>query len=254
MRVSKYGPSRWDHRNRFGEQISPNLKLVLTHIPQYVYAENYFPFGRTLYGFYQGSLNQDAELQSFSFFPPSKDSDHHHLPCTTIELSIPYSFASSHREISGKLSSMSSHPAHVFSPDYGVFAVTLRGFERDGRQRSVIHFWPGHTRNGKLEIGPAHFHEHTDRIRQIAVGASGTHVLVLVYRGIDDHDSGFYLREGDGYLGLLHFDPTPIPHTTFRKLDIGDRSPRYINTMALDESLGLVLFVHRGKLVAFSYA
>jgi hypothetical protein len=45
------------------------------------------------------------------------------------------------------------------------------------------------------------------------------------------------------YLGLLHFSATPEPHTTFRKLDIGNVSLASCSQMALDDSLGLVFVV-----------
>ncbi|KAJ6557709.1 hypothetical protein B0H19DRAFT_1234797 [Mycena capillaripes] len=221
--------------------------------PPIAYARNYFPFGRRLYGFYNGDLSREAELQIFPFSPRFDALHRHPLSSTTTQLSIPYSFGSSQRELVGKIRSMSLGHAHVFPPDYGVFAVTLRAFVWQGRHRSVIHFWPGHTGNGQLDVGRAHFYEHTNRIRRIAVGISGTYVLILVYRGQNDEEK--YLGKGDGYLGLVHFTPGPVPHTRFRKLDIGDVSPLYINEMALDESLGLVLFVDDlGKLTAISYA
>jgi hypothetical protein len=91
-------------------------------------------------------------------------------------------------------------------------------------------------------------------IRQIAVGASGTYVLILVHKGEAYRGEEGYLGEGDGYLGLLHFSAAPVPHTTFRKLDSRDLPLLSCDQIVLDDSLGLVLVVDSaGKVTAISY-
>jgi hypothetical protein len=198
-------------------------------------------------------------MQSLPF--PSISMDGIQLPnnvdlvSTTTVLPIPYPFASSQKELRklGNISGMHFHAPQVFMPEYGVFAVTCREFKWEGRQRSVIHFWLGQAVDGNLVIGQAHFYEHTDVIRQIAVGASGTYVLILVHKGDYRGEEG-YLGEGDGYLGLLHFSAAPVPHTTFRKLDSRDLPLLSCDQIVLDDSLGLVLVVDSaGKVTTISY-
>jgi hypothetical protein len=142
---------------------------------------------------------------------------------------------------------------HLPTPDYGVFATTCREFKWKGRQTSVVHFWPADVADGHLDVGQACFYQHADVIRKIAVGASSTYMLILIYRGgAYTEDEGGYV--GDGYLGLLHFSSTPTPHVTFRKLDIGKLSPTLAYKIALDDSLGLVLVRDdSGRVTAFSY-
>jgi len=143
---------------------------------------------------------------------------------------------------------MTSHPQRVFPPDFGVFAATCRSFNWEGRKISVVHFWPAHVAHGELDIGQAYFYELPDYIFQTAVGTSGRYMLILVH----SEDEGEHSLEG--YLGLLHFTSTPTPHTTFRKLDIGELSPDSCDQIALDDSLGLVLVVdHTGKVTVISY-
>jgi hypothetical protein len=75
--------------------------------------------------------------------------------------------------------------------------------------------------------------------------ASGTYVLILV------RQEEPYLEP---YLGLVHFSPAPVPHTTFRKLDVGDVMISSCREMALDESLGLVVVTDRdGRVTTISY-
>jgi hypothetical protein len=140
----------------------------------------------------------------------------------------------------------------MFSPDYGVFAATFRGYELASRETGVVHFWPGRVVQGKIDIGQGHYYEHTDVIHAAAVGASGRYMLIL-HRGKYRPEAPGY--EGEGHIGLLHFTPTPTPRTTFRKLDIGYLSPAPCKFIAFDDSLGLVLVVDfAGKVTVISYA
>lgn len=145
----------------------------------------------------------------------------------------------------------------LFAPDYGVFAVTCRTLKWEGTRRSVVHFWPGRSSaDQSLDVGQAYFYEHSDIIHQIAVGVSGTYALILVLKA-DYRDDETYLGEGDGYVGLLHFSPTPTPHISFRRLDTGGKL--ICDQMLLDESLGLVVFAYSTgretqEVTALSYA
>jgi hypothetical protein len=139
----------------------------------------------------------------------------------------------------------------VFAPHYGIFAVTsqvgkIRRPDSDAKF-SLIHFWPGHADpdSDNIEFGPCCFYEHPDRISNVAVGASGTHVLFLV------RQEELYLEP---YLGLVHFSPLPVPHTTFRKLDAGDVTLSSCREIILDDSLGLVAIMDdEGQVTTISY-
>ncbi|KAJ6560006.1 hypothetical protein B0H19DRAFT_107796 [Mycena capillaripes] len=209
---------------------------------------HYLPFGPMLYGFYKGSSVAEAAVQRIPFYPASNNpvnSEDNSYPLPITSLPIAYPFASSQSELCRleRIRHMHFSAPFVFAPDYGVFAVTCRTLKWKGRRRSVIHFWPGRTANGHLDVGQAHFYEHTDIIHQIAVGPSGTYVLIVVLKA-DYRDDETYFGEGDGYVGLLHFSPTPTPHTTFRKLDIGGAVPLMCNQILLDDALGLVIFAY----------
>ncbi|KAJ7366091.1 hypothetical protein DFH08DRAFT_833492 [Mycena albidolilacea] len=208
---------------------------------------HYLPFGPMLYGFHKGSIVAEAAIQRIPFLPASDvplDTEDNDLLLPVSMLPLPYPFATNQSELRrlGRIRHMHFGASSVFAPDYGVFAVTCRTFKWEGRRRSVIHFWPGRPgARGRLDVGQAHFYEHPDIIRRIAVGASGTYVLILVLKADYGNDEP-YLGEGDGYVGLLHFTPTPTPRTTFRKLDTGGALPLDCDQILLDDSLGLVSF------------
>ncbi|KAJ7820281.1 hypothetical protein B0H13DRAFT_2130484 [Mycena leptocephala] len=129
-----------------------------------------------------------------------------------------------------RLRNMAIYPPLIFAPDYGVFAVTYRDFEWEGRGCFMVHFWPRHADDeGNIDIGQGVFYEHKDRILQMAVGQ------------YLPRNNGF-LETGEPYLGLLHFRATPAPHTTFRRLDIGNLSLRLV--LVLNQS---------GTITAISY-
>jgi hypothetical protein len=131
----------------------------------------------------------------------------------------------------------------VFVPDYGIFAVTSRSFTLEAAHRTFIHFWTGHAIHGDLELSQGCVYEHPQSIVRMAVGASGTYVLLLI---------GSW-RRGES-LGLVHFEATPVPHTTFRKLDVGDAPLHSCVQIALDDALGLVLLVGpEGETTLLSY-
>jgi hypothetical protein len=50
-------------------------------------------------------------------------------------------------------------------------------------------------------------------------------------------------------LGLVHFIPLPVPHTTFRKLDTGDVKLSSCRQIGLDDSLGLIAIMDEERQV-----
>jgi hypothetical protein len=105
----------------------------------------------------------------------------------------------------------------------------------------LIHFWLGRAVHGNIEFGQVHLYEHVHHIHQMVVSASGTYVLLLA-------------TDVERYLGLVHFSAAPEPHTTFRKLDIGNVFLESCTQIALDDSLGLVFVVDgAGVVTVISY-
>ncbi|KAJ7123609.1 hypothetical protein C8R44DRAFT_735247 [Mycena epipterygia] len=205
-------------------------------------------FGERVYIFSQGSIVADTAVQSVPLPPTSR------FPATTqleptgtdiTVLDVPSSIAPSQRELRALAETGGSlllGMAHLMAPNYGIFAVTFRRFLWEERYFSVVHFWPVHIAGDQLHFAPACFYEHPDPITRITVGTSGTYVVLMV-------DMGRVV-----YLGLLHFSATPIPHTTFRKLDIGHFPLGVKTRIALDDALGLVLVTDEsGGMTAISY-
>ncbi|KAJ7809437.1 hypothetical protein B0H13DRAFT_1927923 [Mycena leptocephala] len=96
--------------------------------------------------------------------------------------------------------------------------------------------------HGNIEFGQVHLYEHVHHIHQMVVSASGTYVLLLA-------------TDVERYLGLVHFSAAPEPHTTFRKLDIGNVPLASCTQIAFDDSLGLVFVVDgAGVVMVISYA
>ncbi|KAF7335381.1 hypothetical protein MVEN_02190600 [Mycena venus] len=220
----------------------------IIHMPGPMSRFSCLPYEQGLYLFSRGSLATEAAVQKFPLLP-NADEGPENLPLTStlVELPLLYPFASSQRELYETVDAMSFGPTRMLPPDYGIFASTCRTFQWEGRQTSVVHFWPGRPAPGGIEIGQGHFYEHTDPIHATAVGASGRYTLIL--------HRGRYHPGDNSYEGLLHFTPTPTPRTTFRKLDIGDLSPASCERIAFDDSLGLVLVVDlAGKVTVISYA
>lgn len=123
--------------------------------------------------------------------------------------------------------------------------MTSRAFWSQSHNISRINFWPAQVVHDELQFGQAFFYEHHEPLDLLAVGASGTYVLVAQVVA---------LNQGGGYLGLLHFSATPHPHATFHKLDVGDLAINSGSHFALDEALGLVLIVDKkGIMTAISY-
>ncbi|KAJ7605690.1 hypothetical protein DFH06DRAFT_1252553 [Mycena polygramma] len=208
--------------------------------------------GNSVYAFHGGSDIADVTIQRLPLpLTPSLPGRQTLAldPSSNITaLDVPYSFASSQRELRSLLGdvSMYTHPSYLFPPTYGVFAVTYRSFRWDNIVVSAIHFWPAHAQSNtnRVYFEQGCFYEHPDPIAHIAVGASGTYVLLLVL------DS----TQGGPYLGLLHFSRTPFPRTTFRRLDTGTYQLSGCLQVALDDALGLALLVDaRAGLTVFSY-
>ncbi|KAJ7887694.1 hypothetical protein B0H13DRAFT_1888738 [Mycena leptocephala] len=152
-------------------------------------------------------------------------------------LTIPYPIGSSPRELRARHGTTgfggTLYVLRVFVPHYGIFAVTGRSFtfgQSPTPAMYLIHFWPGRVVHGNIEFGQVHLYEHVHHIHQMVVSASGTYVLLLA-------------TDVERYLGLVHFSAAPEPHTTFRKLDIGNVFLESCTQIALDDSLGLVFVV-----------
>ncbi|KAJ7723788.1 hypothetical protein B0H16DRAFT_1597936 [Mycena metata] len=204
--------------------------------------------GENIYSFHQGIRVAEAMLQICTFSPAS---DEHLAPTKTLTLPVSYPLTDERFE---NVRYILCHPTEIQVPDYGIFAVTSTVFEWEEQSRSaLVYFWPGDIVGRNLHVDPAcFFHDTGGMIASTAVGHSGTYVLTLVHEGgIFDGNS----QDASRYLGLVHFSSTPTPHTTFRKLDIGDASRLHsISRMALDESIGLVLLLDNiGTLTAISY-
>ncbi|KAJ7606955.1 hypothetical protein DFH06DRAFT_1347729 [Mycena polygramma] len=126
----------------------------------------------------------------------------------------------------------------ITSPQYGVFAVHQRRIHVAEHNLELVLFHSAHpTGEGDLEFGPGccyqHAHAGTNDIRAMVVGVSGTYVLLRLVEG-QEH-----------CLGLVHYSPFPVPHTSFRKLDVGNVVLTSVSQrqMALDDPLGLVCVV-----------
>ncbi|KAJ7726124.1 hypothetical protein B0H16DRAFT_1780754 [Mycena metata] len=230
--------------------MNPNANVVKqTHqISRYLYL-SYFPLDQSIYIFSRKcDIGADASVHCLPLFPRPSDLGAPPNSMTTTVIPTRYSFASNQREIDNMIG---SHEAHVCPPRYGVFAVTRRSFEWEGSPISVIHFWQGGMAEGDTALSPgnSYYHEQRDHIKLWAVGHSGTYVLLLV-----DAASS---NDGAAYLGLVHFSSTPTPHTTFRKLDIGDAVTRLgsVSRMALDDALGTIFLLdEEGNMSVISFA
>ncbi|KAJ6522291.1 hypothetical protein B0H19DRAFT_1203079 [Mycena capillaripes] len=202
------------------------------------------PLGRKLHLFHNGTLTEEAAAQSVPFSVTSEDWTD--VAPSAIELPLSYPSASSQKElVRCGLFSMYWYGEHVFRPDYGVFAATARSFTLEGRQSSIVHFWPGHAAaDGDLDIGAGHFYKLPDVIRHVAVGPSGRYMLIVFRNKKKDHE----------YLGLLHLESNPTPHVTFRKLNVGAVTSFSCHHISLDDSLGLVLVADdTGTVTVYSF-
>ncbi|KAJ6451316.1 hypothetical protein C8R45DRAFT_91801 [Mycena sanguinolenta] len=136
----------------------------------------------------------------------------------------------------------------IVVPHYGIFAVTCRSFTYDSRLEgfALIHFRAAYAKSIQedLEFRQGMIYKHHHYIHAMALGLSGTYVLILARD----------LNRKKGYLGLVHFSATPVPSTTFRKLDVDGALVASCAKIALDDALGLVLLLDwEGKMTIFSY-
>ncbi|KAJ7909375.1 hypothetical protein B0H13DRAFT_2492525 [Mycena leptocephala] len=211
-------------------------------------------FGQTLYLFFTRKRTSNATVCSLPF-PLLSDiqrnpSDHPGLNTTQLGASNAPEVRLFDPGLRGRI-----RGPHVFTPHYGIFAVTsqvakIRRPDSDTElDITLIHFWPGHADpdSDNIEFGPSCFHQHPDRISNLAEGASGTHVLLLVKQRPEQPHL-------EPYLGLVHFIPLPVPHTTFRKLDTGDVKLSSCRQILLDDSLGVVAIMDdEGQVTTISY-
>ncbi|KAJ7828308.1 hypothetical protein B0H13DRAFT_1917160 [Mycena leptocephala] len=180
-----------------------------------------------------------ASQTTIQMIPLPSASDHHPTgsDARPTTLTIPYPIGSSPRELRARHGTTgfggTLYVPRVFVPHYGIFAVTGRSFtfgQSLTPTMHLIHFWPGRAVHANIEFGQVHLYEHVHHIHQMVVSASGTYVLLLA-------------TDVERYLGLVHFSAAPEPHTTFRKLDIGNVFLESCTQIALDDSLGLVFVV-----------
>ncbi|KAJ7308669.1 hypothetical protein DFH08DRAFT_899882 [Mycena albidolilacea] len=138
------------------------------------------------------------------------------------------------------------HPAsdrRRITTDTAPTSVTCRSFTFEAAHTTFIHFRLGRAIRGDLELSQGCVYEHPQPVVRMAVGASGTYVLLLIGS-----------RHQEKSLGLVHFEATPVPHTTFRKLGAGDAPLHSCVQVALDDALGLVLLVGlEGETTVLSY-
>ncbi|KAJ7627063.1 hypothetical protein FB45DRAFT_1082137 [Roridomyces roridus] len=117
-----------------------------------------------------------------------------------------------------------------------------------------ILFWLGGiTADGGITFGEEreYVYAHEEAVQSDYVLGSGTYLLFKAvtsygcteYYEEEDHDQ----HERDPYLGLLHFQLTPEPHVTFRKLDLGGLRIKHHTRIALDDSMGVVFVTMEGK-------
>ncbi|KAJ7738304.1 hypothetical protein B0H16DRAFT_1465756 [Mycena metata] len=213
-------------------------------------------FGKRLYMLHKGASLERVAIYSVPFWPAidrqtNAIDDALEPPISTV-LPLPYPPFPDLEQllIAQGFSSRSYHSDHVSVPEFGIFAVTCTDL---ARTKAVIHFWPGSidTALGMLSFEPSCVYGHPDMIDIIAVGSWGTYVAFIAHEVPTDES----MPGADApYLGLLHFSPTPSPHTTFRKLDVGDASLSNFYDLDFDESLGLVVVADNlGNLTAISY-
>ncbi|KAJ7790198.1 hypothetical protein B0H14DRAFT_3891321 [Mycena olivaceomarginata] len=220
----------WCMESDTAVQAAPQpLKLSVT------YRASCLPLGRNIYVL-PFRITSDGELEVIPHPAPARQS-------TTTDTSAMSSGTAFAPEYPTKYDRRIERGPQVFASDYGIFAVTSRSFTLEAAHRTFIHFWTGHAIHGDLELSQGCVYEHPQSIVRMAVGASGTYVLLLIGS-----------RNQEKSLGLVHFEATPVPHTTFRKLDAGDAPLHSCVQIALDDALGLVLLVGReGETTVLSY-
>ncbi|KAJ7608950.1 hypothetical protein DFH06DRAFT_1346632 [Mycena polygramma] len=220
------------------------------HCPAGAAKPLHIALGRSVYVFHGGSDVADATVQRLalpSSLPRSQPQPPADSKPNVTALNIPHSFTSSQREVRGLGNlSLYTEPSSLFPPTCGIFAIACRLFLWANSIFPTIQFCPARADglSGGISFEPSCFYDHPDQIDQIAVGISGTYVLLLVRHPVHTPP----------YLGLLHFSGTPVPRTTFWKLDIGIFDLSGCVQVALDDALGLVLLVDiGGGLTVISY-
>ncbi|KAJ6585749.1 hypothetical protein B0H19DRAFT_427066 [Mycena capillaripes] len=209
------------------------------------------PIEQNLYVFCRGAIDFKPAIQTLSLLassggPQSTTLDSRPRPNITL-LNIPYSNGSNPMEVRAHRHSFNG-AIHVLSPHFGIFAVTIGKFAINTNPRThiaLVHFWAGRTICGILDFGEGCFYQPSHPIYSLAVGASGTNIVLCGKDTETDED----------WVGLLHFNATPTPHTTFRRLDLGDLAlSDGIAQIVLDDSLGLVFVVNNvGQVSVLSY-
>ncbi|KAJ6541304.1 hypothetical protein B0H10DRAFT_2203487 [Mycena sp. CBHHK59/15] len=207
------------------------------------------PFGRNLYVFHR-LLGAETAIQR-GLLPRAFE---HHIPTfdaaaahnNTTRLAIPYvpQRMQPRRNFRTRPRCNQVQSDSSVRPHYDIAAVTFSTtlVIEDDLYVNLIHFWTGRiTRDENIEFGKGYAYQHHGCIHHMAVGGSGTYILLLV-------------MQEPSYLGLLNFSAAPAPHTTFRKLDIADYLVSSCAHVAFYDSLGWVLAVdNEGRMTAISY-
>ncbi|KAJ7145537.1 hypothetical protein C8R44DRAFT_755493 [Mycena epipterygia] len=125
-------------------------------------------------------------------------------------------------------------------PKYGILNVTIRSSLKrpDGDDEvHILHFWPEEVAKSPLEgidVRPLCFYEHSSRIVNLGVGASGTCAVI-----IDDANT----------IGLVQYIAHPTTQTTFRPLRLPEAEVDRHTEIALDDRLGIAFPSSRQKQV-----
>ncbi|KAJ7605181.1 hypothetical protein FB45DRAFT_953949 [Roridomyces roridus] len=126
---------------------------------------------------------------------------------------------------------------HIRPPTYGILNVAQRPTE-GGTAHRVL-FWPAEYSAARvssdsdpsLTVGPLCWYEHPGSINRIAVGSSGTSVLV---------------KDSDYTYLLLQYIPGTMPHVKSRRLKVPPMSQHPWTLVGLDDRLGVLYLAYMG--------
>ncbi|CAK5266793.1 unnamed protein product [Mycena citricolor] len=212
-----------------------------------------------LYHFSAGDLSRDSAVQTFclpeDFSAESALAASLETPqCATYD--IPYPFAPSQSALyaTGELRNTTWFAFQAFVPTHGVFAVSDRAFQvsgrnEDGSQTHFLHIWvtrpdPSPQSAEPFALDPAvYWYEHPDPVLNVAVGQSGTYVLLLCVPADLDVAAARH-PEAHSYAGICRFDCAKRVWT-FEKLNLGRWRLKNYVSIVLDDALGLIFAVDK---------
>ncbi|KAJ7648861.1 hypothetical protein B0H17DRAFT_1338793 [Mycena rosella] len=184
-------------------------------------------------------LREPAMIVRVPVAPPhSPDTVNHAIEITPID--VPASVPES------QLSCLSIGLPQLLPPKYGVFNITRRTSHslrnRPPARLPSVHFWPATDSGAHLDFGELSFYEHHSEIVGLAAGVSGRYAAII---DVAQRASAMKPKTG---LGLVHYAPHPVPHTSFHVLDIASVDINfYTAVLALDDVLGVVYVTHIGE-------